>query len=123
MFKESSSRLVAFSFDHPWLVLGLTLVVTAGFAAQFPKVTVDTDPKHMLPETAPVRRQNDQVEKDFSLHADVIAVGIVNESGISNRETLARIAELTRAIQKMPGVPRVRVSPDTRLGRRCRTQV
>jgi hypothetical protein len=38
------------------------------------------------------------------LHADVIAVGIVNERGIINSTTLSRILDLTREIQKIPGV-------------------
>jgi predicted RND superfamily exporter protein len=98
------NRLAALSAGHPWPVIGLTVIATLAFAAQFPSITVDTDPKHMLPVTSPVRQYNDQVEKDFALHADVIALGIVNEHGIVNRRTLSRLAELTREIQKMPGV-------------------
>jgi predicted RND superfamily exporter protein len=104
MLERSLSRLTNFSVTHPWLVIGLTVVATIAFAAQFPKITIDTDPKHMLPVASPVRQYNDQVEREFTLHADVIALGIVNERGIVNRNTLSRIAELTREIQKMPGV-------------------
>src|SRR3990172_6540868 len=104
MIEKPLRRATAFSIDHPLLVIGLTVLVTLAFAVQFRKITIDTDPKHMLPVTSPVRQYNDQVEKDFALHADVIALGIVNEQGVINRETLSRIAELTREIQKMPGV-------------------
>jgi len=97
-------KLTYFSLDYPRLVILLTLVITLVFALQFLKIKIDTDPKHMLPVTSPVRQYNDQVEKEFVLHADVIALGIVNEGGIVNRKTLSRIAELTREIQKMPGV-------------------
>ncbi|MBI1745953.1 MAG: MMPL family transporter [Acidobacteria bacterium] len=104
MLDRSIKRLTNFSVTHPWWVIGLTVVATVAFAAQFPKITIDTDPKHMLPVTSPVRQYNDQVEREFALHADVIALGIVNKQGIVNRTTLSRIAELTREIQKMPGV-------------------
>ena len=97
-------RLASFSVDHPWLVIGLTVLLTVGFGLQLPKITTDTDPKHMLPATSPVRQYNDQVEREFGLHADNLAVGIVNERGVVNRDTLAHIAELTRQIQKIPGV-------------------
>jgi hydrophobe/amphiphile efflux-3 (HAE3) family protein len=97
-------RLTSFSLDHPWLVIGLTLVITLAFGLQLPKMTTDTDPKHMLPITSPVRQYNDQVEREFELHADNLVVGIVNEGGVVNRETLSHIAELTRQIQKIPGV-------------------
>lgn len=97
-------RLASFSADHPWLVIALTVLGTLGFAYQFPKITTDTDPKHMLPTTSPVRQYNDQVEREFGLHADNLVVGIVNERGVVNRDTLSRIAELTWHIQKIPGV-------------------
>ncbi len=104
MFIKPLNRLSAFSAGHPWLVIALTVLVTFIFAAQFPKITIDTDPKHMLPITSPVRQYNDQVERDFALHPDVIALGIVNKQGIANKETLSRIIELTRKIKQMPGV-------------------
>ncbi len=97
-------RLASFSVDHPWLVIGLTVLATLGFGSQLPKIITDTDPKHMLPITSPVRQYNDQVEREFGLHADNLVVGIVNERGIVNRDTLSGIAELTRQIQKIPGV-------------------
>ncbi|OGH61647.1 MAG: hypothetical protein A3G34_15915 [Candidatus Lindowbacteria bacterium RIFCSPLOWO2_12_FULL_62_27] len=97
-------RLTQLSVDHPRAVLAAVAMVSVLFGMQFPKVTVDTDPKHMLPETSPVRRYNDQVERDFALHADVIVVGIVNPHGVFNPQTLGRVAELTRAIQSIPGV-------------------
>jgi hypothetical protein len=98
------ARLTAYSVRHPRLIVGLTVLSTLGFAAQLPKITTDTDPKHMLPVTSPVRQYNDRVERDFSLHADVIALGIVNERGIANSTTLSRILGLTREIQAIPGV-------------------
>ncbi|MBI1883343.1 MAG: MMPL family transporter [Chlamydiae bacterium] len=97
-------RLTQFVLDHPKLVIGATLAFTLLFAAQFPKIAIDTDPKHMLPATSPVRQYNDQVERDFALHPDVIVLGIVNSESIFNPQTLKTIKELTRAIQEIPGV-------------------
>src|SRR3990172_6020918 len=104
MLERLLNRLAAFSVARPRLVIVLTVVATLLFASQLPRITIDTDPKHMLPVTSPVRQYNDQVEKEFALHADVIVLGIVNERGIVNRSTLSRIAELTRTIQKVSGV-------------------
>lgn len=97
-------KLVALSLDHPWLVIALTVLLTAGFGLWLPKLTTDTDPKHMLPVTSPVRQYNDQMEREFGLHVDNLVVGVVNERGVVNPGTLAHIAELTRQIQKIPGV-------------------
>src|SRR3990172_4618437 len=104
MLEKPLHRLAAFSVAHPWLVVGLTAIATMVFAAQLSKVTIDTDPKHMLPITSPVRQYNDKVEREFELHPDVLALGIVNERGVVNRQTLGRIADLTSQIQRIPGV-------------------
>lgn len=74
MIERALSRLAPFSVGHPWPVIGLTVLATLAFAVQLPRITIDTDPKHMLPATSPVRQYNDQVEKEFVLHADVMAL-------------------------------------------------
>src|SRR3990167_3684461 len=97
-------NLVQFSVNHPRLVIGLTLVFTMLFAAQLPKIKTDTDPKNMLPVTSPVRQYNDQVESWFALHPDMIVLGVLNEEGIFDSQTLRRIATTTEAIMKIQGV-------------------
>lgn len=104
MLEKTVRGLTLFSSNHPRVVIALTLLATVAFASQFPKVAVDTDPKHMLPVTSPVRQFNDRMEREFALHPDVVALGIVNEGGVINQRTLARIGDLTRKIQETPGV-------------------
>jgi len=96
--------IIEFAINRPKLTIALLLVVTGLFGAQFPKVKTDTDPKHMLPATSDVRVYNDQVEAQFELHADVLVLGIVNEQGVFNRETLARVARITEKVLELPGV-------------------
>ncbi|MDO8539683.1 MAG: MMPL family transporter [Opitutaceae bacterium] len=96
--------LIDISVRFPKTVIAATLVVTAFFAWQIPKARIDTDPKHMLPDTSPVRVFNDEVERQFSLHPDTIVVGVVNERGLLNPESLRRVAEITDRIQALPGV-------------------
>jgi hypothetical protein len=98
------SFLVNFSVNHPKLVVLLTILVTLAFMTQFPKIRTDTNPKNMLPETSDVRVWNDEVEKTFGLYEDMIVVGIVNEKGILNKETLSRIIRITDEILKIKGV-------------------
>jgi len=98
------NKLTSFSIDHPKLTIFLTLLLTLIFATQFPKVKTDTDPKNMLPATSEVRVYNDQVEKTFSLHKDMMVVGIVKEQGIFNPSTLEKIARITDEILTLKGV-------------------
>lgn len=98
------NRMVQFSVARPKTVIGVAVIITILFGSQLPKITTDTDPKHMLPITSPVRQYNDQVEREFGLHPDVLVLGVVNERGIVNKQTLARISDLTSGIQRIPGV-------------------
>ncbi|MBI3659249.1 MMPL family transporter [Candidatus Acetothermia bacterium] len=97
-------NLTELSVNYPKTVILLTLAITAFFLLQFPKIKTDTDPKNMLPATSQVRVYNDQVDRWFALHKDVIVLGVVNDQGIFNTDTLARIVRLTDEIAKLQGV-------------------
>ncbi|MDP2939465.1 MAG: MMPL family transporter [Candidatus Omnitrophota bacterium] len=97
-------RIFGFSVEHPKLIILLTLIVTILFLWQFPKIRIDTDPKHMLPTTSPVRVYNDEIDRLFSLHADTIVLGISNKEGIINPNTLKKIAFITQSVLKIKGV-------------------
>lgn len=96
--------LVEFSIEHPKLVVLLTIILTLVFATQFPKIKTDTNPKNMLPKTSDVRVWNDEVEGTFSLYEDMLVVGVVNENGILNTDTLGKIIRITDEILKIKGV-------------------
>jgi len=96
--------LTRFSVERPWLVMALTLIITLLFLTQIPRVKTDTDPKNMLPATSEVRVTNDEVDRWFALHKDVIVLGIVNDEGIITPATLERITRITEDIVKIPGV-------------------
>lgn len=100
----SKFSLVEFSIRRPKLVLMLAGLLTLLFLTQFPKIRTDTNPKHMLPETSDVRVWNDKVDKDFALYEDTIVVGVQDDAGVLNRDTLGRIARITDAILALPGV-------------------
>jgi predicted RND superfamily exporter protein len=100
----TKTSLVELSLRHPKLVLLAAAILTLLFATQFPRVRTDTNPKHMLPETSGVRVWNDEVDRAFALYEDTIVVGVENEAGVLNRETLGRVARITDAIVRLEGV-------------------
>jgi len=102
--KRLSFSLVELSVEHPVWVMALTGLLSLAALTQFPKVKTDTNPKHMLPETADVRRFNDEVERTFGLYEDTIVLGIVNENGLLNRDTLERVHRITTEILRLKGV-------------------
>jgi len=96
--------LVEFSVRHPKIVVILTIAITLVFLTQFPKMKIDTNPKNMLPATSDIRVWNETVEKTFSLYEDTIVLGISNEEGILNPDTLRRVKKTTDEILKIKGV-------------------
>jgi len=101
--KKAVMKLVEFSVNRPWTVVLLTLVLTAVFAAQFPRIKIDTDPENMLRESEPIRVFHQQVKKDFSIN-ELIVLGIVRDDGIFQRDSLEKIKRITDEALKIKGV-------------------
>ncbi|MBI5562517.1 MAG: MMPL family transporter [Deltaproteobacteria bacterium] len=98
--------LVEFSVKHPRLVLVIAAALTAAALALFPGMKADTNPKNMLPPDSAVRVWNAEVDGTFGLYEDMLVVGVVNEAGVVNPGTLARIARITEAAARIKGVAR-----------------
>jgi len=96
--------LVEFSVGHPKLIVTLTILSTLAFMTQFPGMKTDTNPKNMLPATSDVRVWNDEVDRTFALYEDMIVVGIANENGVLNSETLKKISRITDGVLRIKGV-------------------
>jgi predicted RND superfamily exporter protein len=96
--------LVEFSVEHPRLIVVLTILLSVIFMTQFPKMKTDTNPKNMLPATSDVRVWNDEIDRTFGLYEDTIVVGVTNEKGVLNKETLGKIYRITDEILKTKGV-------------------
>jgi len=96
-------KLTDFSIKHPWVVIGIALMITAVFASQFPKIKIDTDPENMLPADEPVRLFDHETKENFSL-SDFIAVGVVDETGAFKPELLNRVTQITAEIAQIDGV-------------------
>lgn len=96
-------RLVRLSVDRPWTVLIVIGILTALFAVQFPKIIIDTDPENMLREDEPIRVFHNQVKQDFGIK-ELIVLGVVNDDGIFNPESLDKIKHITDEVLKIKGV-------------------
>ncbi|MEW6008781.1 MAG: efflux RND transporter permease subunit [Candidatus Omnitrophota bacterium] len=96
-------KLTEIITKFPKTTIALFLIITVFFAAQFPKMKIDTDPENMLEQKQADRIFYDKVKKEFGIH-DLLVVGIVDEKGIFNQDTLKRIAKVTDDILKIKGV-------------------
>ncbi len=102
--------ITSLAIHRPRTVYVIAAVLALFFAAQLPRIHIDTDPENMLPATQVDRVFNDRVEQVFALH-DAIVVGIVNETdpdGIYNKQSLTALHTLSREILAIEGV----IAPD-----------
>lgn len=97
------SRLTELVTRFPKSTIGFFLLVTVLFVMQLPKIKIDTDPENMLEQNQADRVFYDKVKKGFGIN-DLLVVGIVDEKGIFNPETLRKIAAITDDILKIKGV-------------------
>ncbi|MCK4373000.1 MAG: MMPL family transporter, partial [candidate division Zixibacteria bacterium] len=84
-------------------VIGIAVVITAFFAAQFPRIKIDTDPENMLAADAPVRVFEHEMKETFGL-SDFLAVGVVDEENAFRPEILNAIYNATVEIEEIEGV-------------------
>lgn len=101
--KKAIMKLVEFSVNRPKTVVLLTLILTVVFAAQFPRIIIDTDPENMLREDEPIRIFHQEVKRDFGIN-ELIVLGIVRDDGIFQRDSLEKIKRITDAILRIKGV-------------------
>jgi predicted RND superfamily exporter protein len=95
--------IINFAIKQPWIVIGIAVLITAFFAAQFPDIKIDTDPENMLAEDAPVRVYEHKMKETFGL-SDFLAVGIVHEPTAFTPDILNRVYRITADIEEIEGV-------------------
>ncbi len=98
-----SKGLTNFAIKHPWWVITATVVITAYFAFQFPRMKIDTDPENMLTADEPARVFDRETKENFQLH-DFIAIGVIAEDNAFTVDLLNRIYRITAAIEDIDGV-------------------
>jgi predicted RND superfamily exporter protein len=101
--KKAIMRLVEFAVEKPKLVVLFSIIFTILFAAQFPKIKIDTDPENMLREDEAIRVFHKNVKKDFGIE-ELIVLGIVRDDGIFHRDSLEKVQRITDEILNLKGV-------------------
>lgn len=91
-------------FKHPRIILSLILAATIFFGWQIPGVKMYSDFADLLPQEHTYIQLHNDIKESFG-GANVIIVGVEVESGdIFSNEVLARIHQVTLAVDSLPGV-------------------
>ncbi|MBN1291437.1 MAG: outer membrane lipoprotein-sorting protein [Candidatus Latescibacteria bacterium] len=95
--------LFKFSRNNPKIIIGLVTITTVFFALQFSKIKIDTDPENMLSPQEHVRQFHHEIKETFNLH-DMLVLGIYDEKGVFNQNTIPRVIAITDEIKDLDGV-------------------
>jgi|APTNR8051073442_1049403.scaffolds.fasta_scaffold02826_3 hypothetical protein len=95
----------------PRTILCAGLLVIVGLGLFVPSLTTDTTPDAFIADDNPAIVYRDRVRQMFGLE-DPYIIAVVDEGpdGVFNRDTLALVATLTRAIQRLPMIDPDRVT-------------
>jgi len=88
---------------NPKLVLIITALLTIFFASQLDNLRWETDARVYLPKGHSAILYDEKVADVFGVK-DAVIIGIENDNGIFNPESLARIARITEKVAALPGV-------------------
>ena len=101
--KSIPETIVEFGLGRTKTVMLLAALITVILGALMVRVQVDTDPENMLSSDDPVRVLNRSLKADFGTR-DMIVLGIIDDSGVLNGNTLTRTSGLIDHIKTLDGV-------------------
>lgn len=99
-------RFFEFVADHPYVMIGVILIITAAFASFVPRLTTDTNFKNYMDKNDPTVQAMDRAEDRYGSQ-DLFMIAVENYSGIFNSETLTKISQMQADFEKVTGVDKV----------------
>lgn len=90
---------------RPWLVIAIVLVITAAASSFLPRLQFDASIEAMIPQDDPVLSELHAAVEDFGSQ-DLFFIALESDD-VFNPATLRKIAEMTAALEKVPGVREV----------------
>ncbi|MEA3223050.1 MAG: MMPL family transporter [Thermodesulfobacteriota bacterium] len=98
-------RFLRFCVFHPYWIIFVVLGITAFFAAQIPKMRIDSRVEIFLSEDNPARKVWNENNEEFEAPLDIVIGIIAND--IYNYNYLKKIRDVTSEIEAIPGVKEV----------------
>ena len=97
------NRLYLYPIRFPKTAIISVLILTILALTQLSKLAWETDARVYFPKGHPAIEYDELVADVFGVK-DSIVIGIVNENGIFNTETLTRVSRITEKLTQLPGV-------------------
>jgi len=98
-------KIVRFSVNRPWRVIGAVLCITVFFLFQIPRVKIDPRVEIVLKQNNPVEEVYNRNRQEFESYADVL-IGMLHDD-VYNPGSLEKIRRITEEVENIPGVKKV----------------
>jgi len=92
--------------DHPYITIGLILLITVGLLVFIPRLSTDTDFANYIDKDDPAVLAMEQAEDRYGSQA-MMMVAIENKDGIFNTSTLTKIERMAKGFEGIAGVDQV----------------
>ena len=99
-------RFFSWIAAHPYIVIGIVLLITLGFLAFIPRLRTDTDFSNYIDRTDPTVMAMERAEARYGAQS-LLMVAVENEAGIFNLATLTKIGRLAESFEQIAGVDEV----------------
>ncbi len=99
------TKLADATLRHPWFTILFFVAVTAFFAVQLPKMEVDPEMTHQMPDDMPARLSLDRIEELFG-GTDMLIVTFSTDDVLA-AETLTRVEKLSDGLERMTELDKV----------------
>ena len=100
------NRLIRFAVDHPIWTIAATLILVAGLAFPIQYMTQETDFSEFLDDDDPIIVLMDEAEARYGKSWGIMVM-LFNDDGIFNDATLAKVEQMTDALEAIPGIKSV----------------
>ncbi len=107
-------RLLTWIVDHPWPVIAVVVLATAGFLFAIPGTQVNTDFESYIDHEDPAYVAKERAEARFG-SSEILMIALVEPDGIYNTDVLAVIEEVTLRIEALPGIDDVQTPLNAQL--------
>jgi len=91
---------------HPYIVIGIVLLITLGFLAFIPRLRTDTDFSNYIDRTDPTVMAMERAEARYGAQS-LLMVAVENDAGIFNLATLTKIGRMAESFEQIAGVDEV----------------
>jgi len=91
---------------HPYIVIGIVLLITLAFLAFIPRLRTDTDFSNYIDRTDPTVMAMERAEARYGAQS-LLMVAVENDAGIFNLATLTKIGRMAESFEQIAGVDEV----------------